>query len=299
MKEFIQEIPNNFYHVYLNTYEGTSFNNEDIIGERFTLVLLLGNSGSLTLNNKTVCYITPSLFCLNEVDHLILPEANGTIVKAVFFTPSVVNSQLDFNMVRNIPDGSSANIYLDRDMMKSFIIRKAGYLGQYNLGPISEKKLLGIFYQVQRILESGSSTWPCKSRSYFFEMLLYIDNLFETDAYSDEVMLDEKEEEMNAIILYLHQNYEDKITIQDITERFHISKTTLANMFRSKMDETFLTYLNKLRISIASTMLRDTLLPITDIMLRVGFSDSAHFLRTFKKLSGMTPSAYREKYCWM
>lgn len=70
-------------------------------------------------------------------------------------------------------------------------------------------------------------------------------------------------------------------------------------MFKDNLDETFLTYLNKLRITMASTILRDTLLPINEIMTRVGFTDTVHFFRTFKKYTGLTPTEYREKYNWM
>lgn len=49
----------------------------------------------------------------------------------------------------------------------------------------------------------------------------------------------------------------------------------------------------------ASTMLRDTMLPINEIMTRVGFCDTVHFLRTFKKYTGDSPSEYRKKYNWM
>jgi YesN/AraC family two-component response regulator len=46
----------------------------------------------------------------------------------------------------------------------------------------------------------------------------------------------------------------------------------------------------------ASIMLRETMLPISEILNRVGINDNVHFSRMFKKHMGYTPSGYREKY---
>jgi len=44
----------------------------------------------------------------------------------------------------------------------------------------------------------------------------------------------------------------------------------------------------------ASVMLKDTLLPVSEVMERVGFNDSTHFSRTFKKYMGLSPSEFRD-----
>jgi len=46
----------------------------------------------------------------------------------------------------------------------------------------------------------------------------------------------------------------------------------------------------------ASRLLRETSLPASDILYRVGFNDPAHFARTFGKITGLTPSAYRDSF---
>ncbi len=99
--------------------------------------------------------------------------------------------------------------------------------------------------------------------------------------------------------MYVYHNFDKKITVKDLTEEFHLNRTTFARLFQKNLGEPFLTYLNRLRVTLAATMLRDTGLPISEIMFRVGFTDQVHFLRTFKKFVNMSPSTYREKYSWM
>lgn len=58
-------------------------------------------------------------------------------------------------------------------------------------------------------------------------------------------------------------------------------------------------YLIKLRLDLASMMLRDTLLSVSEIYARVGFKDRTHFFRLFKKQFGIAPNEYRNKFCNM
>ena len=56
-------------------------------------------------------------------------------------------------------------------------------------------------------------------------------------------------------------------------------------------------YLISLRLKMAATFLRETLLPVSEIIGRSGFKDRSHFVRIFKKYLGLTPYEYRKKYC--
>jgi AraC-like DNA-binding protein len=55
-------------------------------------------------------------------------------------------------------------------------------------------------------------------------------------------------------------------------------------------------YMKRLRIQTACRTLVDTRRPISDIALRYGFADQSHFTREFRRIVGLTPKAYREKY---
>lgn len=287
------------FFIAMSDTEGNSFDNKEALGERFVLVMITKGSGIAYMDGYSIPYIAPCLFCVNEKEHFVIPESDELALRAVFFVPNIINSVLNFENVRNLPFGTPFTVVEDRDLIQSFLVRKEEYHGKYSLGPVSEKKMLKLLDQIHKILTEQLVNWPCRSRSYLFEILFFIDNLFDTDHFTYETCLEMADVDFQEILVYVYNNYEKRITVTEITDRFHISKTTLAKMFRTNLNETLLSYLNKLRISMASTMLRDTLLPISEIMTRVGFSDSAHFLRTFKRYTGFTPTSYREKYGWM
>ncbi len=94
-------------------------------------------------------------------------------------------------------------------------------------------------------------------------------------------------------VQYIQQNYADKITIQDIADHIRIHPSYLSAIFRKHLNQSVNSYINFHRINVAKQLLRNTDSSITDIALLTGFYDSQHFLKTFKKNTGHTPSEYR------
>ena len=130
-------------------------------------------------------------------------------------------------------------------------------------------------------------------------MLFLLSRLLIIDETLESVDLNKDPGETKEIILYLYTNYMNKITIQELTEKFHINRTSLTERFREITGYPVMEYLIRLRLYLASKMLKETLLPVSEIIERVGFSDLTHFGRMFKKNFGYSPSEYRTIYCTM
>jgi len=84
-------------------------------------------------------------------------------------------------------------------------------------------------------------------------------------------------------------------SITQLTNVFHINRTTLSNKFIEATGMSIIDYLVKLRIKVASMLLRDTHLSISEVGYRVGFNSNTYFLRTYRKYVGCTPFEYRKK----
>lgn len=94
-------------------------------------------------------------------------------------------------------------------------------------------------------------------------------------------------------VQYIQDNYAEKITIQDIADHVRIHPSYLSSIFRKSLNQSVNSYINFHRINIAKQLLRNGDTSITDIALQTGFYDAQHFLKTFKKNTGFTPSEYR------
>jgi signal transduction histidine kinase/AraC-like DNA-binding protein/ABC-type sugar transport system substrate-binding protein/DNA-binding LytR/AlgR family response regulator len=92
---------------------------------------------------------------------------------------------------------------------------------------------------------------------------------------------------------FIHAHYAEPLTREQIASHVHFSPDYLTDCFRQEQGVTPMVYLNRYRICQARKLLENSDLTITQVALAVGFSESAHFTRTFQREVGMTPRAYR------
>ncbi|MDD5706572.1 MAG: AraC family transcriptional regulator [Kiritimatiellae bacterium] len=76
-------------------------------------------------------------------------------------------------------------------------------------------------------------------------------------------------------------------------EEFHYTYAHLCRLFHAEYGIAPIQYVHALRISRAKLLMSDTSLSLAEIAYRVGFRDPAYFTQRFRKLTGMTPSAFR------
>ena len=91
----------------------------------------------------------------------------------------------------------------------------------------------------------------------------------------------------------IHARYAGPLSREEIARQVCINPDYLTDCFRQELGITPSVYLRRYRIRHARELLETTDLPITQVALAVGFSESAHFTRTFQKEVGTTPRAYR------
>ena len=103
-------------------------------------------------------------------------------------------------------------------------------------------------------------------------------------------------EKLGQIHEYISENYASKISLEDLSERFFISKYHLSREYKKVYGNTIGNVLTSQRISHAKSMLRFTDDSIDAIATVCGFQDSAYFIKVFKKAENMTPLQYRKKW---
>jgi AraC family L-rhamnose operon regulatory protein RhaS len=269
-------------------------------GTRFRLVLVERGTGILRLFERRKPFIAPALFCLNEKDLPVLEQSLDLQAQALYFHPHLVNHNFTFENVRcdikDLPPMQQRDI----SWLWPFLRRDARYEGYFSIGPAIHLRLSSLLNAIShQIVQQEDACWSCRSVSFLLELLLLLSRLSYTSEIEQTVpslSLCNPDGEVDSIILYLHAHYPEKITIAELTKRFHTNRTTLSTRFRQVTGMTVITYLIQLRIKLAATMLRDTALPVTEIHQRVGFNDASHFRRTFRKYTRASPSEYRQRY---
>lgn len=98
---------------------------------------------------------------------------------------------------------------------------------------------------------------------------------------------------INQAISFIETYYYEKIKLDDLSEKLHISKNYLCNLFRVQTGFTFCQYLNIVRLKEAKKLI-DKGYNLQYISFECGFSSHAHFSTNFKKYFGITPGEYRK-----
>ncbi len=93
-------------------------------------------------------------------------------------------------------------------------------------------------------------------------------------------------------IRYIEHNYSRPISVNDIATSTGVSRSHLYRLFMQELDITPNEYLTQYRISNACKLLRESNINISEAAYSSGFSDPLYFSRVFKRIKGMTPSAY-------
>ena len=103
---------------------------------------------------------------------------------------------------------------------------------------------------------------------------------------------------MDEALQYIHLNFQEDISVNDIAKNLSIDRSYLHRLFKKYDNISPQEYILKLKFEKACELLTTTSLRIGDIARTVGYHDPLLFSKTFKKLSGTTPSIYRnEKKC--
>lgn len=100
---------------------------------------------------------------------------------------------------------------------------------------------------------------------------------------------------VNQAVAFMEQNYSSKLTLLDVANHCFVSQWHLSKLLNRQTGKSFYDLLNSIRIEKAKQLLQDPGLKIGDIVDMVGFSDSAHFARVFKKLVGISANEYRNR----
>ena len=99
---------------------------------------------------------------------------------------------------------------------------------------------------------------------------------------------------LNRALLYIHQNYSEKITLEDLAREACCTTSHLAHLFKQHLQTTALAYIHAIKIKKAILMLQRGN-SVQEVSYAVGYASLNNFYKYFKEYTGKTPAAYRNK----
>ncbi len=95
---------------------------------------------------------------------------------------------------------------------------------------------------------------------------------------------------------FIESNYTGKITVDMLAGKFAIGRRSFERRFKKATNNSIVEYLQRIKIEAAKRSFESSRKNINEVMFDVGYTDTKAFRTVFKKITGLTPIEYRNKY---
>ena len=126
------------------------------------------------------------------------------------------------------------------------------------------------------------------------EMTSGLIRLFQEPAGPAEPAFESENMTFLKIVKYIHQHYADDLSLSALADALHVTPGYASRLFSRESGTTYRRYLTELRVEKAKELLNTSNLSLMEVCNRVGFNDYFHFLKTFKRLTGISPGKYAD-----
>ena len=245
------------------------------------IVLILGGTGIHFLGGKQCKIKTGDVLVIHpEISHAYDSE-DMELVNIIYDSRQ---------LMLPILDGTSLALF-----RKFFPDSQSSFCGQVDpvltLSPEEMKNMFDMILHLKQELESCRSGCNLCSLALFIEIIIALCRLFQKNDQKDELVLSG----IGEVLEYLNTHYQQQVSIDQLARTACRSRRNFFLHFRNTVGCSPIQYLIRIRISRAIELLLYTELPIYDIAIRCGFSDSNYFCKVFHAQTGVSPRHYRLK----
>ncbi len=234
-------------------------------------------SGNIRLYIEQTCFspVPGSLVILNSNEMHRIQSMDNTPYERI-----VINLKRDYIGALS-PDGFS--------LEDCFYARPLGIGNLRVLSPEALKEFLTLY----RGLESSAAP-DCFGRTvvqnaYVSLLLLFLNRQYQADPASYKNTMPAY---ITGTMQYIESHLEEPLRLSVLANRFHISESYLSSQFKHHTGLTLRAYLLDRKINFAKALLQEGA-SVTEACYRSGFNDYANFIRSFKKVTGVSPGKYR------
>ncbi len=241
------------------------------------------------------------------------------IIKTNFYTSSDINAFADNNTDCDKQKSTQVNFkkeYYVKQLVKLIRLNKheeateTVYEAFFNLknnysdnSSVLKLRIVNLLLEVTRncisayensiFINSMSNLLEFEEEDEFLKFLeSFIRNLINK---MEELKSEKRHFIVDKIIQYIDENYNLQLTVEDLSTKFSLSEFYFSRLFKEYKDVSFVDYLTEVRIKKAIEIMQNDNISIKEVSYMVGYNDPNYFSRVFKKVTGLSPSEYRNK----
>ncbi len=150
---------------------------------------------------------------------------------------------------------------------------------------------IDLYKKIIRELQLKKNLFTISVNAAFMELLSQFGRRF---TETDHSIGRKKDENIQKVIECMHTNYNLKWSINDFARQCNLSVYRFIHNFKDYTGMSPIEYLTKIKVDKARELLLDSSLNVSEISEVLGYDNSLYFSRVFRKLTGLSPSAYRK-----
>jgi AraC-like DNA-binding protein len=169
--------------------------------------------------------------------------------------------------------------------------------GKVEMLPLDSAQELKDYYYIDDIFKKLVDSWNAKLPGYEFITKTLLQQLLiaiyqnirkQNRNYSTSLKVEK-------IIQYMHQNINNKVTLNELSEIVHLSSFYLSRAFKNTTGYSVIEYFNKIKIDKAKELIIEGDKKVKEVAQVLGFTDEFYFSRIFKRIEGISPSEFYSK----
>ncbi|RPI74185.1 MAG: helix-turn-helix domain-containing protein [Ignavibacteriales bacterium] len=277
-------------------------------------IQLVGLKRESFLNDGLYTIVTEPLKNIKETDLVIIPAMYGNLQKAVEdnkeFTPWIIEQYKNGAEIASLCLGAfllaSTGLLEGKKCATHWLAAQAFRQMFPDVNLVEDK----IITDEQGIYSSGGAYSSLNLILYLVEKFagreaaVFASKAFQIDiarnsqspfmifkgqkAHEDEPVKKAQE--------FIESNYQNKITVDELASMLAVSRRNLERRFKKATANTVVEYIQRVKIEAAKQNLESSRENVNEVMYKVGYSDPKAFRVTFKKITGLSPIQYRNKY---
>lgn len=278
-------------------------------------VQLVGLSNETKLNNGLYTVNVKALLKdIRKTDLIIIPAVQGNLKKAI-----MLNQEFIPWILKQYKNGAElASLCVGAFLLASTGLLKGKQCSTHWRAASDFKKIFPevnlvvdkIITDEHGIYSSGGAFSSANLLLYLVEkytgrdVAVYCAKMFQIDiergSQSPFIMFKGQKEHDDKSIKkaqeYIESNFHRKITVNQLASMLALSRRNLERRFKKATANTVVEYIQRVKIEAAKMSLESSRDNVSEVMYKIGYSDPKAFRVTFKKITGLSPIQYRNKY---
>ncbi len=276
---------------------------------------MVGIDNELQTYNRFIT-IRPDLTIADSYkpDLIIIPAVNGEMNEVV-----AINSEFFPWIVDHYKNGAEVASLC----VGSFLLAATGLVDGKRCAThwLSQNEFRKMFPEVnlvsEKIITDEKGIYSSGGANSFWNLVIYLIDKYagrevaiacakiyeieiDRDSQSPFIMFtgqkDHEDEQIKDAQSFIESNFHKKITIEELAAMSAMGRRTFERRFKKATSNTVVEYMQRVKIEAAKKSLEHNRKNVAEVMYDVGYTDTKAFRTTFKRITGLSPIDYRNKY---